>query len=388
MDFGDSEQEGEFRRDLRAWLSERMPIADPPHADADRLAYLSDWHGQLYDGGWAAVSFAPEWGGRGLPNVFEAIVLDELARAGAPAGWRFGYVAKIIERYGTDEQKRSILPATLRGDQRWCQGFSEPDAGSDLAGLRTVATPVGDTYVVNGQKVWTSEAHWADWCLLLARTDATVSKHAGLSSFVVRTDAPGLTVRPFRQITGSLDFAELFFDDVVIPADQMVGNPGDGWAIAMSTVAAERGPADVGFIADLQRIVGRLESAVRTGEVALDDDAQLALARVAIAVHVLRVHVLRSLSRRDAGLATDADASVDKLLMTTVEQDLGHVVLDVLGARSLLGTDGRSESVVDALAAHALRDYLWSRAASIYGGTEQIQKTIVATRLLRLPRSS
>jgi len=386
MDFGDSPDEAAFRADLRTWLAARLPLPSLPDTDDERLEYLAAWHRELYDGGWAAASFSTKWGGRGLPSVFEAIVLDELGRAGAPAGWRFGYVARVIESFGTDEQKATFLPAALRGEQRWCQGFSEPDAGSDLAGLRTRAALRGDVYVVDGQKVWTSEAHWAHWCLLLVRTDADAPKHAGMSCFVVRTDTPGLTVRPFRQITGSLEFAELFLDSVEIPVGQMVGRPGEGWSIAMSTVAAERGPADVGFIADLQRTITRIESAVRSGDVVLDDAGRLALTRAVIDVDVLRVHVLRSLSRRDAGIGTDVETSVDKVLMTWVEQGLGHAVLDALGAAPLLGPG--SDGLAGTVTSTAWRDYLWSRAASIYGGTEQIQQTIIATRLLGLPRGA
>lgn len=386
MDFGDSPDEAAFRETLRVWLDERLPLAPVPASDDDRLEYLADWHRQLYDGGWAGVSFSAEWGGRGLPSVYEAIVLDELGRVGAPPPWRFGYVARVIERYGSAEQKAQFLQKAVAGEERWCQGFSEPDAGSDLASLRTQAVLRGDHYVVNGQKVWTSEAHWAHWCLLLARTDADAPKHAGMSCFIVRTDAPGLTVRPFRQITGSLEFAELFLDEVEIPVEQMVGEPGEGWRLAMSTVAAERGPADVGFIADFRRTIVELERAAAAGTIELDHDARMALAEAAIGVEVLRVHVLRSLSRRDAGIGAEEEASVDKLLMTWVEQGLSHAVIDALGAQATVGLSGQPDAASSRLAATSWRDYLWSRAASIYGGTEQIQHSIVATRLLGLPR--
>lgn len=389
MDFGDSPDEAAFRETLRTWLDERLPLAPVPASDDDRLEYLADWHRQLYDGGWAGVSFPAPWGGRGLPSVYEAIVLDELGRVGAPPPWRFGYVARVIERYGSADQKAQFLQKAVAGEERWCQGFSEPNAGSDLASLRTQAVLRGDHYVVNGQKVWTSEAHWAHWCLLLARTDADAPKHAGMSCFIVRTDTPGLTVRPFRQITGSLEFAELFLDDVEIPIEQMVGKPGEGWRLAMSTVAAERGPADVGFIADFRRTIVELERAAAAGTIELDHDGRMALAEAAIGVEVLRVHVLRSLSRRDAGIGIEEEASVDKLLMTWVEQALSHAVIDALGAAATVGISAgelAGNSELGRLASSSWRDYLWSRAASIYGGTEQIQHSIVATRLLGLPK--
>jgi alkylation response protein AidB-like acyl-CoA dehydrogenase len=223
--------------------------------------------------------------------------------------------------------------------------------------------------------VWTSEAKWADWCLLLARTDPDAPHHQAMSCFIVPIDAPGLVVRPFRQITGDMEFAELFFDDVRVPVSARVGADGEGWRIAMSTVSFERGPGDVGFIADLGRTIGRLTDRVRAGAVDHSRESALRLARAMVEVEVLRVHVLRSLSRRSAGLATELDASVDKLLMVRTEQALGHTVLDLYGAEALLG--GEPE---------AWHDYLWSRAASVYGGSEQIQRTLVATRVLGLPR--
>jgi alkylation response protein AidB-like acyl-CoA dehydrogenase len=298
----------------------------------------------------------------------------------------------VILLYGNEEQKRRYLPPAFSGAERWCQGFSEPGAGSDLGALTTRAHLDAGSYVVNGQKVWTTEAKWADWCLLLVRTDPEAPTHRAMSCFIVPIDAPGLTVRPFRQITGAMEFAELFFDDVRVPVSARVGEEGEGWRIAMSTVSFERGPGDVGYIADLRRTIGRLTEEVRAGGPAVGTPEQgatreggpasagnremaLRLAQSMVDVEVLRVHVLRSLSRRTAGLATEADASVDKLLMVRTEQALGHLELDLHGAGVLTGEEPE-----------ALYDYLWSRAASVYGGSEQIQRTIVATRLLGLPR--
>jgi alkylation response protein AidB-like acyl-CoA dehydrogenase len=253
----------------------------------------------------------------------------------------------------------------------------------------------GDHYVVNGQKVWTSEAKWADWCLLLVRTEEDVPNHRSMSCFVVPVDSPGLAVRPFRQITGAMEFSELFLDDLEIPAANLVGAAGQGWQIAMSTVSFERGPGDVGDLADLRASLGRLAEMVGalgpgpgggggSGDRVVDDrreaarrSAVLDVARMRVELEVLRVHIATSLSRRSKGLATEAEASVDKLLMVRTQQALGHAVLDVLGAGPLLGDEPE-----------ALYQYLWSRAASVYGGSEQIQRTLVATRLLGLPRGA
>jgi len=308
-----------------------------------------------------------------------------MGSVGLPSAWHYGYIARVILLYGNEEQKRRFLPPAFSGEERWCQGFSEPGAGSDLGSLTTRAHLDGESYVVNGQKVWTTEAKWADWCLLLVRTDPEAPTQRAMSCFIVPIDAPGLVVRPFRQITGAMEFAELFFDDVRLPVSARVGEAGEGWRIAMSTVSFERGPGDVGYIADLRRTIGRLTDVVRAGgpggaaaaSPRPDGSREMALrlARSVVDVEVLRVHVLRSLSRRTAGLATEVDASVDKLLMVRTEQALGHAELDLHGAGVLTGEEPE-----------ALHDYLWSRAASVYGGSEQIQRTIVATRLLGLPR--
>jgi alkylation response protein AidB-like acyl-CoA dehydrogenase len=386
VDFTDTPEEHAFRAELRQWIEGELPIPPLPDDDEGRIAYLSALQSRMHAAGLSALSFPVEYGGRGFPPEFEAILLDEMGSVGLPSAWHYGYVARVILLYGNEEQKRRFLPPAFSGEERWCQGFSEPGAGSDLGALTTRAHLDGGSYVVNGQKVWTTEAKWADWCLLLVRTDPEAPTHRAMSCFIVPIDAPGLTVRPFRQITGAMEFAELFFDDVRVPVSARVGEAGEGWRIAMSTVSFERGPGDVGYIADLRRTIGRLTDVVRAagpGGAALQEgpapagnrEMALRLAQSMVDVEVLRVHVLRSLSRRTAGLATEVDASVDKLLMVRTEQALGHVELDLHGAGVLTGEEPE-----------ALYDYLWSRAASVYGGSEQIQRTIVATRLLGLPR--
>ncbi len=379
MDFSDTPEEAAFRAELRQWIADRQPFAALPDGDDERMARLTEFQRAMYDGGWAAVSFPEEYGGRGLGPVYEAIVLDELGSAGLPSAWHYGYIARVILLYGTEEQRHRFLTPAFRGDERWCQGFSEPDAGSDLASLTTRAELVGDDYVVNGQKVWTSEAHWADWCLLLARSEADAPNHQAMSCFLVPMTTPGLTVRPFRQMTGSLEFAEVFFDDVHIPTANRVGAAGDGWRIAMSTVSFERGPADVGFLADLRRSLQSLTTAAADGAargaIRTDGDLRARLARSTVDVEVLRAHILRTLSRRAKGQGSEVEVSVDKLLMVRTEQALAHTAMDVLGAGPLVG-DRPDE----------LHQYLWSRAASVYGGSQEIQRTIVATRLLGLPR--
>jgi alkylation response protein AidB-like acyl-CoA dehydrogenase len=374
VDFGDSPAEAAFRAQLQAWIADQLPFPPIPHDDEARVAYLTDWQRRLYQAGWVAVTFPQEFGGRGLDPIYEAIVLDELGSAGAPPVWHYGYVAQVLLRYGTEVQKRRYVPAAIRGEERWCQGFSEPDAGSDLGSLKTRAVREGDHYVITGQKVWTSEAHWAQRCLLIARSEPEKPTSQAMSMFVVPMDSPGLTVRPFRQITGSLEFAEVFLDGVRIPVSERVGEPGAGWSIAMSTVALERGPADVGFIADFRRTLKQLARLGAAGSLRSDGSLGVALASSFVDVEVLRLQVLRALSRRAKGQGSEAEASIEKLLMTRTEQGLAHAAMDLLGSGPLLGDDPAT-----------LHEYFWSRAASVYGGSSQIQRTIVANRLLGLP---
>ena len=375
MDFGDSPAEAAFRAELRAWIAEQLPFPGIPEQDEERVQYLTAWQRRLFEAGWVGVTFPQEYGGRGLDLIYEAIVLDELGSAGAPPVWHYGYVAQVLLMYGTEEQKRRFVPSAIRGEERWCQGFSEPDAGSDLGSLKTRAVRDGDHYVVTGQKVWTSEAHWAQWCLLLARSEPDQPTNRAMTMFVVPIDTPGLTVRPFRQITGSLEFAEVFFDGVRIPVSQRVGDPGTGWSIAMSTVALERGPADVGFIADFRRTLKQLALQAAAGSLRREGSLGVALASAYVDVEVLRLQVLRALSRRMKGQGNEAEASIEKLLMTRTDQGLAHAAMDLGGSAPLLGDEPA-----------ILHQYLWSRAASVYGGSSQIQRTIVANRLLGLPR--
>jgi alkylation response protein AidB-like acyl-CoA dehydrogenase len=386
MDYRDSPDEHAFRSELRSWIDDQRPILPVPDDDEGRIGYLTNLQGRMHRAGLTALSFPVEYGGRGLPIEYEAILIDEMGSAGLPCAWHYGYIARVILLYGNEEQRRRFLPGAFEGTERWCQGFSEPGAGSDLGALATRGELAGDHYVVNGQKVWTSEAKWADWCFLLARTETDCPNSKSMSCFVVPIDTPGLEVRPFRQITGAMEFSEVFFENVEIPVSARVGAAGQGWQIAMSTVSFERGPGDVGDFADLRAALGRTTELVRAAALTPPADpvgrrpvgnAALTLTQSTVDLEVLRVHILRSLSRRSKGLSTEADASVDKLLMVRTEQALGHTVLDLYGAGVLMGDEPE-----------ALFRYLWSRAASVYGGSEQIQRTLVATRLLGLPRGT
>jgi alkylation response protein AidB-like acyl-CoA dehydrogenase len=373
MNYRDSAAEQDFRDRLRQWLE--------PHADTrkprstESTLHDQQWHRALYDGGWLGLTWPPEYGGRGLPDIYESILNDEIGAAAAPAlPAEINFLARAIIGFGTDEQKRRFLPPMLSGEELWCQGFSEPDAGSDLAALRSRAVPEGGFYRLNGQKLWTSGASDALWCLVLARTDPDVPKHKGISCLIVSMSSPGVSVRPVRQISGSQEFAEVFFDDVRVPEDQRVGAEGAGWSLAMTTVAYERGPSDIGYISSYRQAIRRLDAAVAAGLIPDDPGTQELIAGCYVDVEVLRLQVMRSLSAR-AGHAPGAEGSVDKIIMARTEQRLAHVAMTLLGGRIALGSDPEW-----------FHDYLWSRAATIYGGTEQVQLDILADRVLGMPR--
>jgi alkylation response protein AidB-like acyl-CoA dehydrogenase len=372
MDFRDDPDEAAFRAELRTWLADHRPAGPSPLAGPTRAEYAHAWHRALYDAGWMGLSWPTEYGGRGLSSSHEAIFNDELGRAGAPAAPHVGFLGRALLHYGTDEQRARFLPALLSGDEVWCQGFSEPGAGSDLANITTRATPVDDGYLVNGQKVWTSDAAWADWCLLLVRTDDTEARHQGISALLVDMHSPGVEVRPIVQINGDEEFNEVFFTDVEVPGDGLLGAPGEGWAIAMTTVSYERGPADVGFTSRYVRVLRDL--AVVAAASTTTTEERMALARAHVELEALRAHVLRSLCARADGRAPGHEGSIDKLLGTRVEQRLHHVSLDL------------QRGALTGAAPQALSDYFYSRAASIAGGASQIQRTLIAEHLLHMPR--
>lgn len=375
MKFQDTDEERAFRENLRGWLTVNKPTEPLPDDDEARERYLADWHNRLFRGGWLALSWDENLGGRGLADSYEGIVDEEIARAAAPAKPAVvGYLGRAIAEFGDEDIRRRFLPGLLDGTERWCEGFSEPGAGSDLASLRTRGTLHGDTFLVNGHKIWTSDALFADWCLLLLRTEPDLPKHRGISALIVDMASPGVTVEPIQLITGKREFCEVFFDDVEVPKEHLVGRPGEGWAFAMRTLAYERGPGDLGFTADFARDLTRLEAFASEHE--LSPSLRSRIAQCFVNLEVLRLHTAASLSERCSGEPPGPETSIGKLLMTRVQQDLQRTAIDVYGAPAVLGDNEG-----------ALENYLFSRAQSIMGGTEQIQKNIVAQRVLGMPRS-
>jgi alkylation response protein AidB-like acyl-CoA dehydrogenase len=375
MDFGDSPAEADFRMQLRAWLASNNPGLPASSTDDAYWRGQAAWHQSLYDAGFFGLSWPKAIGGHELPSVYDVILDEELAAAGTPPRPSLGYLVQGILEHGNEDIQRRFLPGIVNGRDRWCQGFSEPDAGSDLASLRTRADRDGDDYVIDGHKVWTSYSDDADWCLVLARTDHDVPTHKGISAFAVPMRQRGIEQRPLRMINGiTKEFGEVIFDSARVPALNMIGEPGEGWPLAMTVVSHEREPGELGYVARYKKVVKELTVRVQGDPGCAGAEERRDLAWAIVEAEMLRLHVCRRLSDRLDGISHGPEGSVDKLLMTSVEQAVGHAALAIAGA----GRDGDDT---------ALKVYLYSRAQSVMGGTSQIQRNLVARRILGLPGS-
>ena len=391
MDMRDGPAEAEFRKEVRAWLEANAGQApriatDPGSAD---IAAWRRWSRQLYEAGFVGITWPAEHGGRGLPPSFQAVWLEESSRAGLPdhvGVIGIGMAGPTIIAHGTPEQKSRLLPPLLRAEEIWCQGFSEPGSGSDLAAARTTAVLDGDHWVVNGQKVWSSWAHIADWCILVVRTDPSAPKHRGLSYLLVDMHSPGIEVRPLTQITGDPEFNEIFFTDVRVPRDSMLGKPGDGWAVAMTTLMHERGTLGVALTARLDsemRRVRELLTTPRPDGTRPADDPSVAerYAEMWVELQALRVTNLRAMSTLLRTGVPGPEGSIAKLHWSEVNQRLAHLSREALGPDALLGApDGPGAG---RWAYHQLR----TRGNTIEAGTSEILRNIVAERVVGLPKS-
>jgi len=379
------EEVGEFLR------SHTLSPQDLPEDFDARVATLRDWQRDLYEAGLVGISWPKEFGGRGGTASEQLVANLEMTRAGAPE--LIGVIAlevvgPSIVAYGNTEQKDRYVRRMLAGEDIWCQGFSEPEAGSDLASLRTRAEDRGDHFVVNGQKTWTSFAQYAKWCAVLARTDPDAPAHRGISYLIVDMESEGVDVRPLTQITGDPEFGEVFFDDVVVPRENLIGELNAGWQIAMHTLSHERGPAVAGRQVKLRNLLDRLidyaRKTEREGAPAIENPGVRAqLARAHVALEVLRHQTYFSFGQTAAAGRPSFESSIDKLWLAAAEQQLGDACLDVLGPHT--GASAISPESADPFEFQSA--YLYGRAASIYGGSEQIQKNIIAQRILGLPRS-
>ncbi|GAA1944243.1 acyl-CoA dehydrogenase family protein [Amycolatopsis minnesotensis] len=375
----------EFRAEFRSWLEENLSgefasvrgLGGPgrEHEEFDRRLA---WERRLAEGGWNGVGWPVEHGGRGASLARQVIFHEEYARSRAPA--RVSHLGQellgpTLIAFGTPEQRRRFLPAILRVDELWCQGYSEPGAGSDLAAVSTTARLDGGEWVLRGQKVWTSLAHVADWCFVLARTEPGSKRHHGLSYLLVPLDQPGVEVRPIRQLTGTAEFNEVFFDGARTARDLVVGEPGEGWRVAMGTLAFERGVATLGQQVGFRRELDELVALARENGALGDPVLANALARARMGLEVMRAHAVRTLGDSSPGVA-----EVSKLVWANWHRALGELAMRVRGARSLVTSNG--EAGLDDLQ----RLYLFSRADTIYGGSNEIQRNVLAERVLGLPR--
>jgi alkylation response protein AidB-like acyl-CoA dehydrogenase len=382
-------EERELQAEVRDWLAANAPDPDeiPTHLD-QRIPYLREWQARCYAQGYVGRSWPAEFGGGGRPSVEQIIVDQELAAAGAP---EFPSVVGLdvlgpsLITFGNDEQKRAHIEKILSAEEIWCQGFSEPEAGSDLASLRTKAVEDGDNFVISGQKTWISWGQWASWCGVLCRTDESDKKHRGLSILIMDMSSPGVEVRPMTQITGHAEFAELFLDEVVVPKENLLGERGQGWLITLHTLGHERGtaalPRQVKMRTWLDRLLADAGAREVDGAALIDDEAtQVKLAQAQIGVEVLRHHAYRTVGEFLNGGAVGEDSSTVKLLMAEAEQRLGETAVDVLGPTMFDGVEAHRKANE-----FWYETYLYSRAASVYGGTQQIQRGIIADRILQLP---
>ena len=385
MDLAFTEDEEDFRHGLRAWLADVLPTLPDRPDPADwpaRRAYDCGWQRMLHDAGYAGLHWPEDAGGRGATPTQHLIFLEETERAGAPyVGANFVgllHAGPTIAAEGTPAQRARWLPPILRGDQVWCQGFSEPDAGSDLASLRTRAERDGDSYVVSGSKIWTSHAEVADWCELLVRTTPLgpdTPKHRGITWLALPMDAPGVTVRPLRTLAGTAEFAEVFLDEVRVPVDHRIGAENDGWRVTMVTLSFERGTAFVGEVIACRRVLEALARTARANGRWDDPVLRRRLGRIAAACAALwRLTQWNVSEAQRTGGVPGVGGSVFKLRFSEVRQELYEAAAEVLGPDAL---DAGHEWVADRLS---------SLSYTIAAGTSQIQRNIVAERILGLPK--
>ena len=396
-----------YRDEVRTWLEENLPDGwfEPTFemSSEERGAWLEEWTATLHDGGWICASWPTEYGGKGLDTMKAVVVSEEFARAGAPMRADFfgdTLVGPTILQWGTEEQKQEFLPRILSGTIAWCQGFSEPDAGSDLAGLATRAVLDGDEWVINGQKIWTTQGFIADYVFILCRTDPEAPKHKGISYLLCPMDQPGVEVRPIRQVDGSAEFAEVFFTDARCPVANVVGGVNNGWGVAMTTLGFERGTsATTGY----RRFESELDAVIAQARANGAIDDPLIRQRIATAwskVQIMRINGLRSLTSvvqgtKDPGVV--ALGATNKIFWSEHHQAAMLLALDVLGMEGqvLQGHPGEEESIPGygrrtvnpEYPANAVQSsFFFSRSETIWGGTSQIQRNIVAERILGLPK--
>ena len=390
MDLSFSSAEEAFRAELRAWLAARVPAPVEPQTLAEEVAWLIEWQRTLAADGWVGVHWPKAYGGRGATMVENYLLQEELARARAPELiGRIGVnlVGPTLIRHGSETQKQRYLKRILTADDIWCQLFSEPNAGSDLTALRCKAEPDGDSFVVSGQKVWTSYAQFARWGILLARTDFTAPKAKGISFFILDMRSPGVTIRPLKQMTGSEEFNEVFLDAVRVPATHLVGELNQGWEIAQTTLSHERGTNPRQLVIHrilLDELLKLARETRHNGAVAATDPViRQRLGQAVIEQELFKLHNWRTLSGVVRHGKPGPESSLVKLFWSEMSQRLHDTAMDILGARAqLVQGDARA-----AFGGRWQRSYLYYRSCTIFAGTSEIQRNIIAERVLGLPRN-
>lgn len=394
MDLNFTREEIAFRDEFRTWLVANVPKdwsswREKPLEES--FPFLRAWQRRLQEGGWAAVSWPREYGGRSATLMQQAIFWEEMARVEAPPmanALGLGLIGPTIIAYGTDAQKKRFIPKILSAEEIWCQGFSEPNAGSDLASLQTEARLDGDHYIVNGQKVWTSYGWVGDWCELVVRTDREAAKHKGLTVLLVNMKSPGVEVRPLRQMTGESEFNELFFRDVRVPAENVLGKVNDGWNVAVSTLMYERGSYGARlhliFRRNINRLIQIARATPRHGGTAADDPLiRQKLAQCFAEIEIMRLNQLRAFSHITATGVPGPEGSIQKIFWSELNQRVQQLAQEIMGPYGqLLATD-----------AHAIDKGMWSygylrtRGNTIEAGTSEVQRNIIGHFVLGLPRS-
>ena len=394
-----------FRVEIREWLAANLPegwtgsFADM--TDDEREAFNGEWPQKLFEGGWICASWPTEYGGKGLTTMQSVVLNEEFAAAGAPMrGDFFGdtLVGPTILQWGSEEQKREFLPGILRGETRWCQGFSEPGAGPDLAALQCKAELDGDEWVINGQKVWTTQAQHAHYVFLLARTDPEGPKHAGISYLLVPMDQPGVEVRPIQQVDGSGEFNEVFFTNARCPKDNVVGGVNNGWKVAMTTLGFERGTSATTSHRRFETELDAIISVARANGRIDDPVVRQGLAKAHSKVQIMRINGLRSLSatvnkKKDSGVA--ALGATNKMFWSEYHRDTMELWTEIAGMQSLILDGDFDENSTNPNRRRGMASYpvnalqaafFFSRSETIWGGTAEIQRNIVGERVLGLPK--
>ncbi|HEY9231344.1 MAG TPA: acyl-CoA dehydrogenase [Blastocatellia bacterium] len=396
MDLNLTPQEQQFRDEFRAWLAANLPAGWSDHGrhgedSNERFDFLRAWQKQMYEAGWIGIHWPKAYGGRGATLVEQTLFTEEMARASAPPLINvlgLSLLGPTLIAYGNEAQKQRYLANILSADEIWCQGYSEPNAGSDLAALRTEAVRDGDYFIINGQKTWTSFGHRADWCFAVVRTDPDAAKHKGLTYILIDMHSPGVSVRPLKQMTGDAEFNEVSFRDVRVPVENVVGKINDGWNIAIATLMFERGTLgaslQITFKRQIERLIALSKVIQRNGRPASEDPViRQKLAQIYAEIEIFRLNQMRTLTRMSKTGVPGPEGSIQKIFWSEMNQRMQQVAMEMLGPYGQL-TAASDQAIDHGEWAHG---YLRARGNTIEAGTSEIQRNIIGHFVLGLPKS-